>query len=401
MYIFRATKNVKSCRESYVMKICVIAPYDALSPAFGASVRVFKIAMGLSICGANVFVLHHGLTKVVSSNLRFVNFKSFDLVLGSTNYLHPLNPFYPSKLSSFLEKINPDIVQGEQPWSAFPTIFFTRRYGVPYILDAHNVEFLWSIYASKMPLLAPFTFLVEKLATKTSSSILTISEVDRDHLSRIYKIPTEKFFMVPNGIDVSRFDEKPSSLNLKKRLGFSSESKIVVFHGSMGTRQNYEASNLIVDYIAPKIRSATFLIIGKNPPLWLRKKAKAQKNVLLLGFVPKVEEYIMAADVCIAPIRRGSGTRLKLLEYLAAGKPIVSTIIGAEGLPLKSNVHGILCKDIDECFIGSIKNLLLNKGIAKEMCKAARMMAEKFDWKIITEQLFEFYKEELLGKASV
>lgn len=382
------------------MKICIIAPYDALSRAFGASVRVFKIALGLSICGAQVFVLHHGTAKEVNSNLRFVNFKSFDLVLGSNNYLHPLNPFFPSKLSSFLRKINPDIVQGEQPWSAFPTVFFTRSYRIPYILDAHNVEFLWSIYASKMPFLSPFTFLIEKFATKTSSAILTISDVDRDHLSFIYKTPKEKFFIVPNGIDLSRFDEKPSSLNFKKKLGFSPESKIVVFHGSMGTRQNYEASSLIIDYIAPRIQDVKFLIIGKNSPLWLRKKAKVQKNVLLLGFVPKVEEYIMAADACIVPIRRGSGTRLKLLDYLAAGKPIVSTIIGAEGLPLKSNVHAILCKNVDEYFIESIKDILLNGEIAEEMCKEAKKIAKKFDWKIITEQLFKFYMKEFLGKTS-
>ena len=125
-------------------------------------------------------------------------------------------------------------------------------------------------------------------------------------------------------------------------------------------------------------------------PNWLKIKAKKSKNVLVLGYVPKIEEYILSSDVCIAPIRRGSGIRLKILEYMAAGKPIVSTEVGAEGLPLKTGVNAILCKEVDSNFLNSILNLLQNDEYAHELGLAAKT-AKNFSWEKIGESLYNFY----------
>jgi len=373
------------------MKIIIIASRDVLSLASGASRRVFELAKGLHSCGASVYVLHHGITKPLNNNFKFIHFKSYPLSEAS-NYLHPLNPFYPTQLHNFLRNYNPDIIQCEQPWSAFPTLLFARNFQIPCVLDEHNVEFVWTMYASKAPFLAPVNFALEKFALYHSSLILATSEMDKRLLAQTYKISDEKILVIPNGVDTKRFlGISSNKLQLKERLGLNPTRKIVLFHGIMSARQNYEAARLILDFIAPTILDATFLIIGKNPPRWLQVEAKSQKNVRVLGYAQNIEEYIMAADICIAPILRGGGTRLKVLEYAAAGKPMVATFKAVEGLGMSDKVHGLFYKSVNEEFISGIRRLLKCDQLAQELGWNARQLARKYDWTLIGKKLYETY----------
>ena len=374
------------------MKIGIISPYDVLSMAEGASIRVFELAKGLNACGASVYVLHHGATKFLNSNFKLINFKSYNPLPNTGNYFHPLNPSYPSQLCDFIREYNPDIIQCEQPWSIFPTLFFARHFRIPCALDEHNVEFLWTLHASKVPFLAPFIFILEKIATYYSSFILTTSEVDKNLLKRIYNVPEEKMYLVPNGVDIDRLCLKSSTNSqIRKKLGFDISVKLVLFHGVMSAKQNYEAAKLILDTISPKITDATFLIVGKNPPKWLEMKAKLRQNVVVIGYVPSIEEYVSIADVCIAPIKKGSGTRLKILEYLAAGKPIVATCKAVEGLPIIDKFNALLFNEVNDDYINAIKKVLIDKSFAEKLGCNAKILAQRFDWKDIGNKLYKKY----------
>lgn len=382
------------------MKIGIIAPFDVLSVSSGASNRVFNLAKNLSDCGALIYVLHHGPTKVFNVRFHFLHFSPLDIFPGSSNYLHPLNVAYPFSLQCFLKQFKPDIIQCEQPWSMFPTLFFARNLGIPCVLDEHNVEYEWGMSASRLPFLAPVNFTLERIASSNSSLVLATSDVDKNRLVQMYNLSSAKIFVVPNGVDTQRFSTiSYTKSQLKKKLGLSSKTKIVFFHGLMNARQNCEAASLIIDFIAPQVSDAIFIIAGKYSPRWLNDKAARQKNVILLGFVPKVEEYIVASDVCIVPVQTGSGTRLKLLEYLAAGKPIVSTVIGAEGIPLKSGVNAILLDKVDSSFVNSVRYLLSNEVVAEELGAAAKRFSEKFSWERIGKSLYDFYDRAFSEKA--
>lgn len=377
----------------------MIAPYNALSSSSGASLRVFELAKSLNRCGSSVYVLHNGPARSIKTNLKFINFKSHRFLVDSDNYFHPFNPSYPSQLQSFLKEYVPDIVQCENPWSVFPTSLLLRSFHILCALDEHNVEVLWSLHASRIPFVTPYTFAIEGFALLNSDIALATSEIDKKHISKIYKTPEEKIFVVPNGVNLQSFSAiSSSSSKLKKKLYLDSGDKLVLFHGLMSARQNYEAARLISDLIAPKMTDVTFIIIGKNPPQWLLSKTRARKNVLILGFAPNVEEYIMAADVCIAPILRGSGTRLKVLEYLAAGKPVVATFKGAEGLPLVNRVHSLLFEGVDGNFVDGIKELLTNDSLAEELGSNARQLGMKFDWAEIANRLHRKYESLLARK---
>jgi len=261
------------------------------------------------------------------------------------------------------------------------------------------VEVLWAMYASRIPFLTPYTFVIEKFAMSNSSLILTVSDTDKKRLLQIYRISKEKLLVIPNGVDLSRFSNMPSSPTLKDKLGFNPKSKIVVFHGLLSAKQNYEAAKLIVEYIAPKVKDARFLIIGRSPPLWLKTRSETQENVVILGYVPRIEEYIMAADVCIVPLWSGSGTRLKVVEYLAAGKPLVTTAKGCEGIGLRHEVHARVCEEVDDCFVDSIKELLSDEKLANEMGSAAMEYAKNFDWNFVTKGIIDAYSKILDEKT--
>jgi glycosyltransferase involved in cell wall biosynthesis len=382
------------------MKIGIIAPYDVLTLNNGASVRVYELAKNLNAEGASVCVLHHGQTKFFRSTFKFVHFRAFNPLRGSSNYLHPLNITFYFALRRFLKEFQPDLIQCEQPWSAFSAVFFARYFRVPCILDEHNVEFIWARLASRLSILAPVTFVLERIASHCSSYILSTSIVDKKILMQTYKLPKEKIFVVPNGVDPQLFSRSlGNQYELKEKLGLPSKGQIIMFHGVMSAKQNYEAASLILDFIAPKLPQVSFIIIGAGSPLWLRNKAEMQTNVLVLGYVPNIEDYIIASDLCIVPIRRGSGTRLKIMEYLAAGKPVVSTIIGAEGIPIKSGVHAILCEDVNLDFIEAIKNILNTPLKAQELSNESKNFAKKMSWENITRALYDAYTQKFLERS--
>ena len=236
------------------MKICIVTADEIFPPASGAPKRVCRIAEQLASEGAEVIVLHHGQTATSTfGNLQFSNFRPFRASLDSRVYFHPFNPFFPSTFRRLLNAFKPDIVQCENPWSVLPTLFFAKSRNIPCVLDEHNVEVLWSLYSSKVPLLTPYTCVIEKFALNNSNLILATSETDKALISKIFRINSRKISVVPNGVDVERFSVTLNSVSeIRDRLGLNTNKKIVLFHGLMSAKQNYEAARIIIDYISPQ-----------------------------------------------------------------------------------------------------------------------------------------------------
>jgi glycosyltransferase involved in cell wall biosynthesis len=111
----------------------------------------------------------------------------------------------------------------------------------------------------------------------------------------------------------------------------------------------------------PKIN---FYIIGPGCPQWLKNYSKKDHSIKILGFVNDVREYIKESDICIAPLTMGSGTRLKILEYQAMAKPVVSTQVGAEGIDVTNNVNILIADSWNE-FANKVCELLTDKTYAK------------------------------------
>src|SRR5579863_8972933 len=123
----------------------------------------------------------------------------------------------------------------------------------------------------------------------------------------------------------------------------------IVFVGSMDWMPNQDAARYFLEEILPRLRQAaprcTVGIVGRLPPRWLTRWSQHAGGVTVTGPVRDVRPYLWGAAISVVPLRIGGGTRLKIYESMAAGTAVVSTTVGAEGLPVKDGEHLFLADD--------------------------------------------------------
>ena len=160
------------------------------------------------------------------------------------------------------------------------------------------------------------------------------------------------------------------------------------------------AAQTIINSIAPRFSKdnpdTVFLIAGPHPSLQVLQQARCCSNVRILGYVPNLAEHVCAADVCIAPLTTGSGTKLKILEYFAAGKPVVATHKAVEGLGVADGTEGRFCETTGEEFVRAI-SVALMPGTSSKLGERARAFAERFEWSTIAKKVIRAYESLMLG----
>src|SRR5450759_2135448 len=133
--------------------------------------------------------------------------------------------------------------------------------------------------------------------------------------------------VIPNGVDTGALTpcRRPDSCS-------------VLCMGGMQYGPNAEGLRWYLERVHPSVLASVaevkLFVVGSPPPKWLIRLADTDASLRLCGWVRDIREYIGGASVCIAPIRTGSGTRLKVLEYAGGGRAVVTTSIGVEGLEL-------------------------------------------------------------------
>lgn len=189
------------------------------------------------------------------------------------------------------------------------------------------------------------------------------------------------------GIDTSLYRFQPDGR----------EPYTLLFLGSFRHLPNVEALNWFVDEVFPLVRraepKARLVVIGSDPPP--RHSFKNSEAIELVGFVEDVRDPLAKYSIFVCPILSGSGIRVKLLEAFAAGIPVVSTRLGAEGLAEKDGEICALADDPRE-FATRVLDLLKDSAAAQEMAERARNdVVNKRDMRVITERLVESYKAEI------
>lgn len=283
------------------------------------------------------------------------------------------------------EKLKESIETSELVVLSHPYLYYEVRKYIgdrPFLYEAQDVEYL--IKKQILPdtehsreLLAQL-YEAEKLCCENSLMIMTCSEEDRDALCELYHIEPEKVIVVPNGVDVEAtpFIDVPSRLRHKQQLGLEQE-KIGLFMGS-GHKPNYEACEYILE-LAEQLPDVTFLIIGTLCVYFQQnaEKYRIPSNVGMLGPVSEEEKrrLFSVVDFALNPMTSGSGTNLKLFDYMAAGIPIITTEFGTRGVEQKEY---FLTADIEE-MADVIREFQLEPH--REQVFRARMLAEQeFSW---------------------
>ena len=263
---------------------------------------------------------------------------------------------------------------------------FMASYQIPQgtrvIIDQHNIEYelLYRTYQHEKAFIRKWYNWwesrqlkpVELERCRNAQGVLVTSE--REALLLKPLLPASMIAVVPNGVDLEAFQQTSQGQEIPGRL---------IFTGSMDYYPNVDAvlyfARACWPLIRLKIPTATWQIVGKNPPPVVRDLTKLP-NISVTGLVPNVKPYLAAATVAIAPLLIGSGTRLKILEALAMGKAVVSTSLGCEGLNVVPSKH-LIVADQPEVFAQSIVDLLQNAEQRIILGRAGRMLAEtEYSW---------------------
>lgn len=226
----------------------------------------------------------------------------------------------------------------------------------------------------------------ERRYLNLADQVLTVSGADRDFFAQV--IEPAKITVIPTGVDLDFFQPATEQ----------EEPNTLVFTGSMDWMPNEDGIFYFVEEILPRIRNQipnTFLlVVGRRPSRRLLALAKTTEGVEVTGTVEDIRPYVQRGAAYIVPLRVGSGTRLKIFEAMAMGKAVVSTSIGAEGLPVRRG-RDILIADSPEEFASAVVGLLQDRARRSELGRAARQfVAQQHGWNSVAQH-FESALETL------
>jgi glycosyltransferase involved in cell wall biosynthesis len=249
---------------------------------------------------------------------------------------------------------------------------------------------------------------------READAVLAVSDTDAALLGEL--APRGRFFVLPNGVDTTAFACRPAG-NIGAALG-SGEAAApaagpgtvgaglegadhaagieLVFTGTMDYRPNVDAVLWFAETILPRLREAVpdvrCLAVGKAPDARLRAAAERRPGLIVTGGVPDVRPYLARAALYVVPMRMGSGVRLKVLEAMAAGVPVVSTRVGLEGIAAVDGEHALLA-DTPGAFAAAVLRLLADPTLGARLAGGARALVEqRYDWSRLTPTLFEVYR---------
>ena len=385
------------------MRILIVSPISIFPSIIGETERILHLALGLQgFNNSEVVVLHAGRNRI--PNLWSVSYFSFEYFLPNLKrgslldrILAPFNPFLFIKLLSCIKQFKPEILQFEFPiippfFRGFLKMLFKRRRPLM-VLDSLNVDYVvYKNLASKIAsLLSLYICWIEKINVKVCDVVLAVSYGDITGFTQIYGASEEKLHLIPNGVDLKGY-ENLDQQKARRILGMNENDKVVFFHGGLNI-PNLEGALIIINQIVPKVKSRVknvrFLIAGEICR-YLKTNRQPLSEVELLGVVSNPKLFILAADVCLAPIFKGGGTSLKILEYLASGKPVITTPVGARGLNPANFPNLVICKTLEEM----IDHLcyLIEEGRLKADFDKVKNNISEYDWRRISKKLNELYR---------
>ena len=260
------------------------------------------------------------------------------------------------------------------------------------VLFQHNVEaMIWQRHAEHgagplqrayFRLQAKRMAAYERRICQTVRRVVAVSASDARQMEEAYGLA--EVGDVPTGVDVDFF-----------RAPAVSEAKTdLVFLGSMDWMPNIDGATWFTSEVLPLLRrrhpDCTVALVGRQPTAALTALAAQDERIHVTGTVPDVRPWLHGAKVSIVPLRVGGGTRLKIYEAMAAGVPVVSTTIGAEGLDVTDG-RDIRIADTPAAFAACCAELLEDAESRGRMAREAHtMVADRYSWQVVTN-IFERY----------
>lgn len=280
------------------------------------------------------------------------------------------------------------------------TLNFRKVTGIPTLLFQHNVEatitqrhlekannpvskLFWGLQHRRM-------FRHEGEMCRAFDSTIAVSEMDKQRMEEWFG--AKGVYAIPTGVDTEFF--QPREVAEKPQL---------VFTGSMDWLPNEDAMKWFLESIFPRIQKeepdTRLVIVGRRPTPALKKMLEGRDDVTVTGWVEDTRPFIAESAVYIVPIRIGGGTRMKIYEALSMGKALVSTAVGAEGLPLEDGKQ-ILFADEPDRFADHVVHLLRDESRRRGLGKTARQYVyDHFRWERVAEVFEGICRETVQGRT--
>jgi glycosyltransferase involved in cell wall biosynthesis len=264
----------------------------------------------------------------------------------------------------------------------------------PVVLQAHNVDSLiWQRYHETATGFFQRAYVYrqwrkferfERGAFHRAERVVFVSDADAQLGQERFQLSNG--CVVDNGVDVAGYGD------VRPRPGIRS----ILYLGSLDWRPNLDAVELLLQEIFPRVRQqvpdARLRIVGRKPPEHLSRRVRTMPNVELHADVPDVKPFLAESGVMAVPLRVGGGSRLKILESLAAGLPVVSTSIGAEGLHLTPGHDYTVAEGSEAMATALVEALQQPEPAFAQARRGQQTVAQRYDWPMLARKLEEVWE---------
>jgi glycosyltransferase involved in cell wall biosynthesis len=406
------------------MRVLYFTPHSCWPLTTGARLRDYYLARELAARGPVTFVglCHPGAGEpaeppadagfrchiTLTRNRSYTPLKLVRGLLGPTPIpvLNYSSRRVARQLTAILEEGLFDTVQLESVHLLeYVAVIRAARARPAILADWHNIEseVMWK-YSEVAPSVA------RRLAARRTAQLLEQAEQrllaacdahtvasERDRRSLMARLPGADLHVVPNGVDVGFYTDDELERACKRSGRGKGTGREIVFVGSMDYHANIDAVTWFAKEIWPGLRrkhpNLRFTIAGRSPAPEVR--ALASDSVTVTGTVEDVRPFYAGPLALVAPLRVGGGTRLKILEAMAAGVPVVSTRLGAEGLEIEDG-RNILLADTAGQFLTCIDRLISSSELRRGLSQAGHELVRKcYDWPIAGAQLYRIHRNLL------
>ena len=228
---------------------------------------------------------------------------------------------------------------------------------------------------------------IEQAVLRLVDHVIAVSRDDQQRMAQA-GLPAHHQSVIPHGVDLLPF-RLGQPMGVRDRYGLDPAAPLLIFHGTLHYWPNTEAVRFIAEQLLPRLvprwPALRVLICGMSPPRYY-----AHPAIVFTGPVDDLAAHIAAADLALCPVMAGGGTRMKLLEYMAAGKAIVSTAKGAEGIPYTGGVN-IEIADGADAFAASVSSLLADPARRSALGEGAARFAQAYDWSRVARAYLHLY----------
>ncbi|WP_255168965.1 glycosyltransferase family 4 protein [Natrononativus amylolyticus] len=387
-----------------VLQIDKKSPYP---PSSGAEKRVWRTAERLSKLGEVWLAAPDCGSGSVPAPVEFVpirsrmmtrKFVSNDLwyggfVVGERNPVQWMQTTVITRSLTALD-VKFDVVVSEAPQMIPPARTMAEKHNAKLLINKHNSYFdLLDQYLVQSAFPDPLRQRAVKNLKRYEQQSINVADIvvfQSEDDQKSFEIPQDTVTMViPNGTDYEEIQSGGDPDDLAGKLGISTNSFVCLFIGSYDYEPNTAAAETIIYDLAPQLREMEFVLVGRNPP------PTSQPNVHTTGYVEQLSDALELADIGLCPIPRGSGTKLKMLDYMAAGLPIVTTSVGAQGLPIAGGKHALVCDDA-AAMITAITEVADSPELRSRLSTNAYALSQQYAWSTLMDGYDRLFEVELL-----